>query len=383
MKKYTFTYTKTELLELCVKMLVDRQRRRPFQMAFLPITFLFCMIVFTTYHFPIELLLFYAALALIDVACVYTMSVKQGHLQEKTIWLEDGMLKGSGNGYAEIPYEQISIIKPGKRLLLLGIVQTKIQVAWYAIPIRVFSDEKEQFQFTQMLRFPIHSSSPEIQEPITEDFHFSFTMDLDRWVETEKGALESLRSSSPDKTKRIISQCALYLCASLFIIVFLRLEGMGGLPTYAAAIIFFFLLIIRTQTTDPEKQIRKNMEKIAVQSNILGRWDVWCSDIGISYSVAGKRKVVQPWNDTDWLAETENAFYFMTKNSRQFIAIPKDCIQNNDLANAWFHYCNDKGFVPVKIKKPSYIPAWVFIILLILSMLSLLGAGVWGAMQRY
>lgn len=383
MKKYTFTYTKTELLELCVKMLLDRQRRRPFHMAFLAVLFLYCIIVFTPYHFPIELFLFYLVFVLIDIVCVYIMSIKQGHLKEKTIWLEDGMLKSSGNGYAEIPYGQISIIKPGKRLLLLGIVQTKTQVAWYAIPMRVFSDEKEQFQFTQMLRFPIHSSVPEIQEPVTEDFHFSFTMDLDRWVETEKGALEALRAYSPNKAKRIISQFVLYLCVSIFMIVFLNLEGLGSLPIYVTAIIFFFLLIIRSLTTDPEKQIRKNMEKIAVQSNILGRWDVWCNDIGISYSVADKRKVEQPWSDTDWLAETGNAFYFMRKNSRQFIVIPKDCIQNNDLANAWFHYCNDKGFVPVRIKKPTYIPAWVFVILLILSMLSLFGAGVWSAIQRH
>lgn len=383
MKKYIFTYTKTELLELCVKMLLDRQRRRPFHMAFLAVLFLYCIIVFMPYHFPIELFIFYFVCVLIDVVCVYIMSVKQGHLQETTIWLEDGLLKSSGNGYAEIPYEQISIIKPGKRLLMLGIVQTKTQVAWYAIPMRVFSNEKEQFQFTQMLRFPIQSSNPEIYEPIPEDFHFSFTMDLDRWVETEKGALESLRSYSPNKAKRIISQFVLYIFVSLFMIAFLYLEGMGSLPTYAAAIIFFFLLIIRNLITDPEKQIRKNMGKIAVQSNILGRWNVWCNDIGISYSVADKRKVVQPWSDTDWLAETENAFYFMRKNSRQFIVIPKDCIQNNDLANAWFHYCNDKGFVPVRIKKPIYIPSWVFTILLILSMLSLFGAGVWIAIQRH
>ena len=104
MKKYTFTYTKTELLELCVKMLLDRQRRRPFQMAFLAVLFLYCIIVFTPRHFPIELFLFSLVFVLIDVAFVYIMSVRQGHLKEKTIWLEDGMLKSSGNGYAEIPY---------------------------------------------------------------------------------------------------------------------------------------------------------------------------------------------------------------------------------------------------------------------------------------
>lgn len=376
MEKYTFTYTKKEFMEFCVRAWWDMRRSRP--VALLAFLFLFLGYALILRRFPYELLFLLVVLIILEIGIIYIKYSKKQLLQEHSIWIEDGILKShTPSSYHETPCCQISRIIESKHLLMLGIFQN--QTSWFVIPTRVFSSAKEQYDFLQALKSPVSIPVNTVNE--TEDFHFSFFMDIDKWVRLETEARFVFRDRDSHNSKTILSHLIYYIFLYILSIWFLYLLDLGSI-FFAVAAIFFVSLLPLRRMINPEKSIRKNMQNSAAQSNLSGNWDICFTASGISYSVTQKSKVFMPWTEFSHIAETEYAFYLLRKGNRQFIPLPKECLSGFEQAQDWMQYCRMKGLLPIQLKKAKYVPLWLFRILLVFAFCLFLAAGMWDGYQK-
>ena len=378
MGKYTFTYTKKELLEFCIRAWWDMRRRRPVALlALLSVFFGYALIL---KRLPYEFLLLLVILFALEIGIFYIKYTKTKLLQEHFIWIEDGILKcHTASSYHEAPCCQISRIIESKHLLMLGISQTKIQTSWFIIPTRVFSCAKEQYDFLQALKSPV--SAPVNNAPETEDFHFSFFMDMNKWIQLETEARFVFREKDSHNSKTVFSHLLYYIFMYFLCIYFLYLLNLENIFSAVATIFFISLLPLRRMIS-PEKSIRKNMQNSAAQSILLGNWDICFTASGISYSIMQKNKIFLPWTEFSHIAEAEHAFYLLRKDNRQFIPLPKECLSGYEQALAWMQYCRVKGLLPVQIKKAKYVPLWLFRILLAFAFCLFLVAGMLNGYQK-
>ena len=382
MGKYTFTYTKKEFMEFCVRAWWDMRRKRPVVLlGFLLLLFIYSLILKRfPYEFLIGFVIGFVICFALEIGIFYIKNAKKQLLQERSIWIEDGILKShTPSSYHETPCSQISRIIESKRLLMLGVSQTKNQTSWFVIPTRVFSNAKEQYDFIQNLKSPV--SVPLNTAPETEDFHFSFFMDIDKWVRFETEARFVFRDRASHNFKTVLSHLIYYILLYISCICFLYLLDLGSIFSAVAAVFFIALLPLRRMLS-PEKAIRKNMQNSSAQSNLLGNWDICFTASGISYSVTQKSKVFLPWTEFSLIAETEHAFYILRKDSRQFIPLPKSCLSGYEQALACIQYCRMKGLLPVQIQKARYVPHWLFRIMIAFSFCILLTSGMWHAYRK-
>lgn len=378
MKKYTFTYTKKEFIEFCMRTWWEMRRKRPVTLLIFLLSFFSYTLILS--RFPYEILLLVVILIPIELGIVYAKYKKEHPFQECSIWIEDGLLKcRTASAYQETPCCQISRIIESKRLLMLGIFQKKNQTSWFIIPTRVFSCAKEQYDFMQALKNPVSVPADTIHEP--EDFHFSFFMDIDKWSQIETEARTVFHDKDSHNFKTMLSHFIYYIFLYIISIWFLYLLDLGTIFSSAAMIFLISLLSLRRRL-NPEQSIRKNMQNSAAQSSLLGNWDIYFTASGISYAIVQKSKISIPWTEFSHIAETEHAFYILRKDRRQFIPLPKDCLSAYAQTQDWVQYCRMKGLLLVQIKKTAYIPTWLFRILLVFAFCLFLAAGMWRGYQK-
>lgn len=379
MKTYTFTYTKKDFWEFCIRAWWDMRRAHP-------LTLLIIMGFLIIYagllkRFPYEILILYGILFFVDTAIFYYRTKKDLSFQEYSVGIENGVfISRSASTYHETPCSQISNIKEGRRLLMLGIPQNKKQSLWFIIPTRVFSSAAEQYDFIQNLKNTVYIPDDTVHEP--EDFHFSLFVDEDKWcqIATESYAVFydiNRRNFKPALFRFLYG----LLCYILAIWFFNHVLGFVNIFS-ALALFLCIALALLYSKMNPEKAIRKNLQKTTAQGNFLGDWNICFTASGISYSVAQKRNVSMPWSEFTLIAETEHAFYFIQKDNRRFIPVPKSCFADYEQAQVWVQYCQTKGLTPIQIKMPKYMPAPLFYVLFVFVFCLLLASGIWHGYRK-
>lgn len=147
MRKYTFQMTKEEVRELWSRVIWEQLRVRRFRwLLFLVILAVECILLSWPGALTVVALLLGIYMAFI-VRGYFTI---KGQLCEKTrtMWIEDGMLKGNVEGemYNEISCSYITEIRMTRHVLMLGFCEAAKTIRWYSIPLRVFADERERAQ---------------------------------------------------------------------------------------------------------------------------------------------------------------------------------------------------------------------------------------------
>ena len=139
----------------------------------------------------------------------------------------------------------------------------------------------------QALKSPV--SAPVNNAPETEDFHFSFFMDMNKWIQLQTEARFVFRERDSHNSKTVFSHLLYYIFKYFLCIYFLYLLNLENIFSAVATIFFIALLPLRRMIS-PEKSIRKNMQNFAAQSILLGNWDICFTASGISYSIMQKTK---------------------------------------------------------------------------------------------
>ena len=152
MNRYTFCFTKKELKEFSIRAVLEQYRRRGRVWVIL---LLLCVLeAFISPAFSVVILFLFAAALGVDMFRTCRFLEKEHFLEKRILWVEDGLLKSSACGAGEIPCSRINIIVKSKKLLMLGYSQSKRQIVWYPLPLRVFENAGELERFRELFGKP-------------------------------------------------------------------------------------------------------------------------------------------------------------------------------------------------------------------------------------
>ena len=197
MNRYTFCFTKKELREFSIRAVLEQYRRRIHVWVIL---LLLCVLeAFIIPGFTVVILLLFAAALGVDMLRSYRFLEKEHFLEKRIVWVEDGLLKSSAGGAGEIPCSRINIIVKSKNLLMLGHAQSKRQIVWYPLPLRVFESAGELERFRELFGKPEDPASGwntgmGQQPQAGAVFSFTFPVDEEKWVSIYKNALMTINS---------------------------------------------------------------------------------------------------------------------------------------------------------------------------------------------
>lgn len=384
-KKYTFCLTKREALEFCVRAVCEQYRRR---WGVLVLWGFLCVMEFL-FYLPAGfwVLLLFFALAVFDVARVYS-GLKKGFLmEERTIWLEDGKIKCNAGSFGEMECARFSVIRKSKRLLMLGYLQSKRKVAWYVIPMRAFEEEGEAEAFLAMLRQQAMQKEGKgfeaaaqkqagehsvLQEQADALFHFSFLVNEAMWMGIYQAAFETISSGTvgPRQNRRRAAVLIAVLGISL---MFARIV-LNADPAYLILLVLLLCIFLSYMGKgDPKARIRRQIRRGMIQTDVYGLWDIKILEEGVLEELQERQLTFMPWVKFGWLVETEKCFFLFGKEKLQFIPIPKCSMRDAQQAAKLMELCAGKGLTVTQGKRRKYWPGWVFGILFAVVVLAFLG----------
>lgn len=381
MKPYTFSLTKRETMEFCIRAVWEQQRRRLW-----PWIVIVLIIMLEMLYKP-WMSLSLLGIILMSLALVILQNyfaVKPAFTEkERRIWLENGMLRTDAGEYGEIPCISITVVKRSRHLLMLGHFRSKRQIAWWPLPLRVFADQREREWFLEQLRQPQPvqeqgNAEDEMRRQQEAIFTFSFPVDQEKWVQILAGAGELISAGTLGRSGENRIALAFYGIMVLFLI------GFWGFLTGGEffAMLFFLLglcllVLLKVKNENPEKKVRRQLRSGMIQNDIYGTWEVSVWEDGISQSVPGSLKSFWPWEMQGWLVETERIFYLFLKSKRGFLMIPKEAMESREQATAFERLCREKGVAVVGGKKRKYVPGWIFTVCLCALIFGYLAVCVW------
>lgn len=377
MKRYTFSLTKKEAAEFCIRAFWEQQRMRAFQWI---VVLAIALIDIRVMPWA-GIMVFGMIFLILFIALFRYISVMGKDLCEKpqVMWVENGILKVERSGYGEIMGSSISVIRITRHLLMLGLYQAKKQIAWYPMPLRVFGDVQEREAFLAFLREePLTGKE---REQVTEErahvsqqkqqadgsvlFRFFFRINEEKWAQLLTGATQVIRSGAMGRSQ---GHAGIRVAAFLLLLVCMaftagRLQAFSGNRVFAAFILFILLLsllLLKNGKTNPEKRIRRQIKKGLVQNDTCGDWEIVMTDTGVEQACTGKNKTVLPWEELRWVTEGEFAFYFFKEDKRHFLMLPKEAVGSREQASAMLGLCAQKNLLFVTARKEKYWPGWVF-----------------------
>lgn len=395
MKKYSFSLTKKEIMEYSVIAVLEQMRLQLVTwLGLLAISILESLVV---HWLGLFFVVFIIGLMASMICRSYTFAKKNLYEKTRTMWVEDGLLKVDGEVYGEMPCKSIQVIKKTRNLLMLGIYQAKKRLAWYTMPLRVFSDGHDMDEFLKMIQFPMASYGQDIytmpvenkkedtnEENAHEDntdgnelFHFSFWINEEKWERILLDTTEIIRSGvlGASKKSKVIwailgLDFVIFICGCIFKTDHILLS-----------VLFMTLLVLlalaNVAMTDPKKRIKKQLKKGLMQNDVYGEWQVSINETGVTWNGPVQGKTTMPWDKFSWMVETESAFYLFWNDKRHFVMILKECLGSYERAEALKQLCAQKNIAVIMGKKVKYIPNWIFILLMVVLIVLYLFCSIW------
>ncbi len=376
MKHYTFSLTKKEALEFSIWTIWEGIKRSFFLWTFL---LLCCTLnVLLSPRPELSMVLWMLFLTVSVVAKIYKKFKNLLQKNQRTVWVENAMLKTHLDVYNEIPLNYICTIRITRHLILLGDCQSKKFLAVYAIPLRVFESSKEQEIFLELIRHPQREMAEEdcvsADKTGRELFHFMLPLDEEKWVQL----LKDERSARMTKSIGIEKEFFIHLIIDyIFIVLFILIWSLGDIPqilTIPTSLIALIALIgLKILYSDPEKKIRRQLKLgLLYRNNKISVFEH-----GVMADTLEKRKSIVPWEMLGWLVETELAFCLFKKDKACYAIIPKDCLESWDQAVAMCRLCEEKNISVLRGRKVKYIPGWIFYLLMFVAFAAYLPAVSW------
>ena len=377
MKHYTFSLTKKEAIEISIWAIWEGIKRRFVLWIFV---FLCCTLnVLLSPRLGLSIVLWILFLTALVMAKIYKNSKDLLQKNQRTVWVENAMLKIHLDVYNEIPLNYICTIRTTRDLILLGDCQPKKFLTVYAIPLRVFESLKEQETFLESIRHPQQEMTEE-EDCVSADktgrelFHFMLSLDEEKWVQL----LKDERAARKTKSIGIEKEFFIHLIIGyIFIVLFIWIWSLGDIPqilTIPTSLIALIALIgLKNLYSDPEKKIRRQLKSGHLYQNSK----ISVFEHGVMADTLEKRKSIVSWEMLGWLVETEFAFYLFKKDKACYAIIPKECLENWDQAEAMCRLCEEKNIPVLRGRKVKYIPGWMFSLLIFIVFAAYLSAVSW------
>lgn len=386
-RHYTFNLTKKEVLEFSMRTIRERIKRR-----FVPwiIILLFCILnILIAPRRVVAITLWMLLLIALVVSQSYVHAKKALHESQRTIWVENAMLKMQLDVYYEIPLNCICTIRMTRHLILLGDHQPKKPLTWYPIPLRVFESPKEQEAFLELIRHPQQESAKDADCLSTDKagrelFHFMLQLDEEKWVQL----LKDERAARFTKPLGIVKRYFIFLITyCILVVLFTLIWALGDITQVLTTPVLIFTLIalfgliallgLKNLYSNPEKRIRRQLKLGLLQNHFYRGGKISVFEHGMMADTPEKRKSILPWETLGWLVETELAFYLFKKDKVCYAIVPKECLENWDQAVAMCRLCEEKNIPILRGRKAKYIPGWIFYLLILVVLVGYMQAVVW------
>lgn len=389
MKKYSFSMTKKEIMEFSIRAMLEQMRLRP---AAWLLMLVICVLETLMVHWAgIFFVVFVIGLISVMVYRYYSFISENLNGKTRIMWVEDGMLKVDGEVYGEMPCSSIQVIRKTKNLLMLGIYPAKKRLAWYPMPLRVFSDVQDMEEFLKMIQFPMASYGQDIYTMPVDDkeedtneselFHFSFWINEDKWESVLFDTTEIIRSGVLGGSKKnniiwavLVGDFVLFICGCIFNVNFLFL-------TFIFLILLYLVAFENMVMSNPKKRIRRQLKKGLLQNDIYGEWQVSITEKGAMWIDPRQSRTMMSWDKFSWLVETESAFYLFGTDKKHYVMILKECIGSYEQAEALKKLCMENHIAVIMGKKVKYIPNWAFNLLIAALIVIYMLCNVWSAVR--
>lgn len=391
MKKYSFSMTKKEIMEFSLRAFLEQMR---LQIALWLGMIAICVLeILVVHRLGIFFVVFILGLIILVVCQSYSMMKKNLYGKTRTMWVEEGMLKVDGEVYGEMPCSNIQVIRKTGNLLMLGIYQAKKRLAWYPMPLRVFSDRQDMDEFLKMVQHPLASygqnaytvpvDDKDADKDVSESelFHFFFRINEEKWERILFDTTDIIHSGvlgGSNKSKVIWAvlgvESVIFICGCIFNANHILWGAFFG-------ILLVLLAFANIAMSDPKKRIKKQLKKGILQNDVYGEWQVSITENGVTWNGPNQGRTMMSWDKFSWLVETESAFYLFWTDKRHFVMILKECIGSYEQAEALKQLCTNKNIAVIIGKKVKYVPNWVFALLVIVLIAMYMLSFVWSAVR--
>lgn len=367
MKHYTFNLTKKEVLEFSIQTVLERMKRRPvFWIIFLLI---FILNIQISLRGGLIIMLCMLSFIILFILQTYLLMKKEFHEAQRSIWVENAMLKMSLDIYNEIPLNDICTIRKSRHMIMLEDQQSEKRIIWYPIPFRVFESSKEQEIFLESIQHPQQETSEdrnsfEMKNEGRELFHFLPQLNDEKWVQLLKDERAIRATKTLGKEKKHFTFLIIYV----FFVILFALSGVLKDITQILTISVFMIILmvlfwLKIIYGNPEKKMRRQLKSGLLQKHIYKGCKISVFEHGVMIDSAEKRKSIMPWDTLGWLVETEFAFYLFKKDKVCYVIVPKKCLENWGQAVAMCRLCEGKGIPVLRGRKMKYTPNWIFYLL--------------------
>lgn len=375
MKQYTFSFSKEEIKEFCMQAFLEQMRRQVISwIAMLVICLLEAL---ADPRISAGLIAILAIIVILTMVRSYAETKKKLLGKERTVWVEENVLKVQAGICSEVPCSSINRVKVTKHLLMLGLILSRRQASWIPIPRRVFENEQEMEAFINMVRglqtaAGKESSSnvrqeenlPEVRQN-PEYFHFSHEVNEEKYLAMAGGAAAVVRSGALGVTEYHKTLLFIYGVAILLACTLLALT-MGTGEVIALLVLILGVMavtLLKTIYGNPKKSLRRQMSLQKMKDNVCGTWNISIREDGVTETGATGVRNFVPWEKMGCLVETENFFYVFTQDKKGFMTIPKECLEDPARAEEIRQLFQKKQIALVETKKRKYLPGWFFFIL--------------------
>ncbi|MCM1048124.1 MAG: hypothetical protein NC433_06840 [Clostridiales bacterium] len=399
MKKYSFSLTKREIIEFSIKSMLEQIR---LQIITWLLILLIAVLEISVMHWIGVFFLFFI-FAVLGLVVLRTYKIAKARFFEKTrtVWAENGVLiTVSGTAREEMPYGGVHVVRRTKNLLMLGHYQSKKVLAWYAMPLRIFSGRQEVDEFVRSIYnqqatynqqetynaqradsqqagynqqmadsqqvsggmggYGAEDATPETQGK--ELLHVNFWLEESRWQQVCFDTTEIVQSGIMGKNNKVM---VLWIIFAINCVLFLY-ECLAGGSFIIMSCLFLLLIFVTTilnnVSVNPKKRIKKQLKKGMLQDSIYGNWDISVMETGIECNNPKEGRIYMSWDKFSWLIESETAFYLFWEDKRHFQMFLKEALGSYERGEELKRICAEKNVTYAVGKKVKYIPYWAYIL---------------------
>lgn len=294
----------------------------------------------------------------------YRHYIKAGLLNPQRLRVEQGYLFAGLDGGERFPCRSYTVIRKGKRILMIGIQNSKLLTSYIGIPKRAFSSPDEMDAFLWLMANSCLAEGHEAGQVMPDrggDAVLTFEITEKRWAHIYGEAVQILSDRKLLGSKRLISvvgrACAfgvllLYPCIRIasgesF------LDGTGLYLFWFLIVVGFFLLGRGLRTRRSDSYYMKMLGTGKIQSDTLGWWEV-----GIrpeeGYYYHHDKYFRFRWSDYCHRFDMGDTLFFFDQNGKHYIFIPKEALGNQEETARFYDYFYQRGMGFQTAPAPKY-----------------------------
>lgn len=402
MKKYSFSLTNKEVVEFSIRAAAEQMR---LQITIWLLLVLICVMdMFVVWWMGTFFIFCVFSLIIVNVMRTYKIAKESLCEKMRTMWVENGMLiTASETFHEEMPCDGVQVIRRTRNLLMLGHYQSKKRLAWYVIPLRIFSSKQEADEFVGIIHNPqanynqkaacnqqgvynaqeadgqqakysqqmadsqqtpggvdgYDEAAEVLGETGKELLHFNFWIEESRWKQVCIDTTEIIRSGIMGNNNKAKILWIIFAVAGVPFLYTCITGGNIIIMSCLFMMLFLVTAILNNISGNPEKLVKKQLKRGILHDNVYGNWDISIAEEGVTWSSPREGRGFMSWDKISWIIEKEATFYLFWEDKKHFVMILKESLGGYERYEELKRICAEKSVKYAVGKKVKYISGWI------------------------